>query len=83
MQDNFLGNDSRRRKRHGDILGFRAAFLDQPADRICNLVKFFDVAVGDPPPLERLNRTALEYKISSFISRQFYQLYTGRADVYA
>ena len=46
-----------------------------------HLVKFLNVAIGDPPTLQGLNGTALQHQITGLIATELYQLHARRADI--
>jgi hypothetical protein len=80
-QDDAFGDDRRRRQRHGDIACLGAAFLDQAAHGVGDLVELLDIAVRDPAALQRLDGTALEHQVACLVTPQFDQLDAGRTDV--
>ena len=77
----FFGDHGRRRQGHRHIARLGAAFLHQPPDGLGHLIKFFDIAVGDPTALQGLHGTALQNQIADLVQTQFNQLDTGRANV--
>ena len=61
--------------------GLGAAFLDDPANGLGDLVKLFDVAIGDPSALKRLDGAMVEHKLARLVAAKLNQFDAGRTDV--
>ena len=58
-QRDLLGDHCGRGQRKRDVFGSSAALLDQATQCVRHFVELFDVAIGDPAPFQRLDRTTL------------------------
>ena len=79
--DDFLGDDHRRRKREGDVPVARAQSLVRSPQRLADLVKVGDVAVGDYVLGQRLDRIAFQAVCALAGFGQLHQLERRRADI--
>ena len=68
-------------KRH--VFGACATFLDETTQGFSDFIKFFDVTVRNPAPLQGLDGAALKNQVSGLVVCQFDQLDTGGTDVNA
>jgi hypothetical protein len=56
------------------MFGLASTLAYHPSDCLSNFVKFLDIAVRDPATLQRLDRTALQDKVTSMIFTQLDEL---------
>ena len=56
-------------------------FLTRRRNGFGHFIELFDVAVGDPAALQRLDGTTLKHQIAGLVTAQLDQLDAGRTDV--
>ena len=73
----FLRDDRGLRHRHHDLAGARSTLCNQALDGFRDLIKLFDLAVGDPALFETFGAESLKNILASGSLTEFHQLHAG------